>query len=41
VALDDVTLEIDPGAINFLTFAVFQISARVGRGFRAAATLEV
>jgi hypothetical protein len=41
VAMDDVTLEVDPGALGFLDIAVYQVSAQVGRGFRAAATAEV
>jgi hypothetical protein len=41
VAMDDVTLEVDPGTLGYLTFAVYQVSAQVGRGFRAAATIEV
>jgi hypothetical protein len=41
VAMDDVTLEVDPGDLRFLTFAVYQISAQVGRGFRGIATVEV
>ena len=41
VALDDVTLEIDPGDLRYLTFAVWQVSAQVGRGFRGIATVEV
>jgi hypothetical protein len=41
VAMDDVTLEVDPGTLGFLDIAVCQVSAQVGRGFRAAATLEV
>ena len=40
LALDDVTLEIDPGDLRYLTFAVYQISAQVGRGF-SAATVEI
>jgi hypothetical protein len=39
--MDDVTLEVDPGPLGFLDFAVYQVSAQVGRGFRAAATEEV
>jgi hypothetical protein len=41
VALDDVTLEIDPGDLRYLTFAVWQISAQVGRGFASEATVEI
>ena len=41
VAVDDVTLQVDPGTLGFLDIAVYQVSAQVGRGFRAAATLEV
>jgi hypothetical protein len=41
IALDDVTLEIDPGDLRYLTFAVWQVSAQVGRGFRGIATVEV
>jgi hypothetical protein len=41
VALDDVTLEIDPGDLRYLSFAVWQVSAQVGRGFRGIATVEV
>jgi hypothetical protein len=41
LAIDDVTLEIDPGDLRYLTFAVWQVSAQVGRGFRGIATVEV
>jgi hypothetical protein len=41
VALDDVTLELDPGALGYLSFAVYQVSAQVARGFRSVATVEV
>ena len=41
VAMDDVTLEVHPGTLGFLDIAVCQVSAQVGRSFRAAATLEV
>jgi hypothetical protein len=41
LAIDDVTLEIDPGDLRYLTFAVWQVSAQVGRGFRSIATVEV
>jgi hypothetical protein len=41
LAIDDVTLEIDPGEFRYLTFAVWQVSAQVGRGFRGIATVEV
>jgi hypothetical protein len=41
LAIDDVTLEIDPGDLRYLTFAVWQMSAQVGRGFRGIATVEV
>jgi hypothetical protein len=41
LAIDDVTLELDPGDLRYLTFAVWQVSAQVGRGFRGIATVEV
>jgi hypothetical protein len=41
LAIDDVTLEIDPGDLRYLTFAVWQVSVQVGRGFRGIATVEV
>jgi hypothetical protein len=41
IGLDDVTLEVDPGDLRYLTFAVWQVSAQVGRGFRGIATVEV
>jgi hypothetical protein len=41
LAIDDVTLEIDPGDLRFLTFAVYQISAQVGRGYQGRATVEI
>jgi hypothetical protein len=41
IAIDDVTLEIDPGDLRYLTFAVWQVSAQVGRGFWGIATVEV
>ena len=41
IALDDVTLEIDPDNLRFLTFAVYQISAQVGRGYQGRATVEI
>jgi hypothetical protein len=41
LALDDVTLEIDPGDLGYLTFAVWQVSAQVGRGFASEATVEI
>jgi hypothetical protein len=41
LVIDDVTLEIDPGELRYLTFAVWQVSAQVGRGFRGIATVEV
>ena len=41
VAIDDVTLEIDPGDLRYLTFAVWQVSAQVGRGFASEATVEI
>ena len=41
LAIDDVTLEIDPGDLRYLTFAVWQVSAQVGRGFASEATVEI
>jgi hypothetical protein len=41
LAIDDVTLEIDPGDLRYLTFAVWQVSAQVGRGFGGEATVEI
>ena len=41
VAVDDVTLEIDPGAIRYLTVAAYQISGQVGRGFRGLRTVDI
>jgi hypothetical protein len=41
LAIDDVTLEIDPGDLRYLTFAVYQISAQVGRGFPGELTVEI
>jgi hypothetical protein len=41
LAIDDVTLEIDPGDLRYLTFAVWQVSAQVGRGFARVATVEI
>jgi hypothetical protein len=41
LAIDDVTLEIDPGDLRYLTFAVWQVSAQVGRGFAREATVEI
>jgi hypothetical protein len=41
LAIDDVTLEIDPGELRYRTSAVWQVSAQVGRGFRGIATVEV
>jgi hypothetical protein len=41
VAIDDVTLEIDPGELRYLTFAVWQVSAQVGRGFPGERTVEI
>jgi CDP-4-dehydro-6-deoxyglucose reductase len=41
LAIDDVTLEIDPGDLRYLTFAVWQVSAQVGRGFESEATVEI
>jgi hypothetical protein len=41
VAVDDVTLEIDPGAVRHLTVAAYQISGQVGRGFRGLRTVDV
>jgi hypothetical protein len=41
LAIDDVTLEIDPGDLRYLTFAVYQVSVQVGRGFASEATVEI
>jgi hypothetical protein len=41
LAIDDVTLEIDPGDLRYVTFAVWQVSAQVGRGFASEATVEI
>jgi hypothetical protein len=41
LAIDDVTLEIDPGELRYLTFAVWQVSAQVGRGFAGKVTVEI
>ena len=41
LAIDDVILEIDPGDLRYLTFAVWQVSAQVGRGFASEATVEI
>jgi hypothetical protein len=41
LAIDDVTLEIDPGDLRYLTFGVWQVSAQVGRGFARQATVEI
>ena len=41
LSIDDVTLEIDPGDLRYLTFAVYQISAQIGRGFPSEATVEI
>jgi hypothetical protein len=41
LAIDDVTLEIDPDDLRFLTFAVHQISAQVGRGYQSRAAVEI
>ena len=41
LAIDDVTLEIDQGDLRYLTFAVWQVSAQVGRGFPGERTVEI
>ena len=41
VAVDDVTLEIDPGEVRYLAVAAYQISGQVGRGFRGLKEVEV
>jgi hypothetical protein len=41
LAIDDVTLEIDSGDLRYLAFAVWQVSAQVGRGFARAKTVEI
>ena len=41
VAVDDVTLEIDPGELRSLTVAAYQISGQVGCGFRGLRTVDV
>jgi hypothetical protein len=41
LAIDDVSLEIDPGELRYLTFAVWQVSAQVGRGFAREHTVEI
>jgi hypothetical protein len=41
VAIDDVTLEIDPGDLRYLALAVWQVSGQVGRGFASEATVEI
>jgi hypothetical protein len=41
VAVDDVTLAIDPGDVRHLTVAAYQISGQVGRGFRGLRTVDV
>jgi hypothetical protein len=41
LAIDDVTLEIDPRDLRYFTFAVWQVSAQVGRGFASEATVEI
>ena len=41
LAIDDVTLEIDPGDLRYLTFAVWQVSAQAGRGFASEAIVEI
>jgi hypothetical protein len=41
LAIDDVSLEIDPGDLRYLSFAVWQVSAQIGRGFASEATVEI
>jgi hypothetical protein len=41
LAIDDVTLEIDPGDLRYLTFAVWLVSAQAGRGLASEATVEI
>jgi hypothetical protein len=41
LAIDDITLEIDPGDLRYLTFAVWQVSAQAGRGFASKAIVEI
>jgi hypothetical protein len=41
VAIDDVTLEIDPGDLRYLNLSVWQVSAQAGRGLAGQATVEI